>query len=127
TAGTLQPLLGDGRGGFRVGPEYPAGLNPLDIAVGDFDRDGHLDCAIANHETTGVSILVGDGRGAFSPAIGSPVFSGSRPHVHSVAAADLNGDGNLDLVMESADTDAVQVVYGDGRARFTSPPPFFLP
>jgi hypothetical protein len=124
--GTLQPLFGDGRGGFRAGPAYPAGSNPLDIAVGDFDRDGHLDCAIANHETSDVSVLVGDGRGAFSPAIGSPVFSGSRPHVHSVTAADLNGDGILDLAMESADTDTVQVVYGDGRARFGSPAPFFV-
>src|SRR5262245_7086244 len=83
--GSLQPLLGDGRGSLSPGPRYPAGANPLDIAVGDFDRNGQLDCAIANHDTSGVTVMLGDGAGGFAPGIGSPFFSGSRPHVHSVA------------------------------------------
>ncbi len=126
--GELTVLLGDGRGGFRPAPgsPYPAGPHPLDIAVGDFNGDGRPDAAIANHETSDITILLGDGAGGFAPAIGSPVFSGSRPHVHSVSAADLTGDGNLDLVVESADTDSVQVLAGDGRGRFASPAPYFV-
>ena len=128
TVGELTVLLGDGRGNFRPSPEspYPAGPHPLDIAVGDFNRDGRPDAAIANHETSDITVLLGDGRGGFAPAIGSPVFSGSRPHVHSVSAADLTGDGNLDLVVESADTDSVQVLHGDERGRFASPVPYFV-
>ena len=128
TDGTLLTLLGDGRGGFRPspGPASSAGPNPLDIAVGDFNRDSRLDCAVANHETSTVTVLLGDGAGAFAPAIGSPFFSGNRPHVHSVAAADLNGDAFLDVVSESADTDTVQVIFGDGTGRFSSPAPYFV-
>jgi hypothetical protein len=128
TDGTLTSLLGDGRGAIRpaAGSPFPAGVNPLDIAVGDFDGDGRLDCAIANHETSFITVLLGDKTGGFAPAIGSPVFSGSRPHVHSVAAADLNGDGILDLVAESADTDTVEVLVGDGLGHFSSPAPFFV-
>ena len=125
--GDVSVLLGDGRGGFQPSSSlFPAGPNPLDIAVGDFNRDTRLDLAIANHDTSVVTVLLGDGSGAFAPAIGSPFFTGSRPHVHSVATADLNGDGLLDLVMESADTDSVQVLYGDGRGMFSSPAPFFV-
>ena len=128
TEGTLLVLLGDGAGGFRPASGSPstAGPNPLDIAVGDFNRDGRLDVAIANHDTSGVTVLLGGASAAFTPAIGSPFFTGSRPHVHSVAAADLTGDGNLDLVAESADTDSVQVLVGDGHGSFSSPAPYFV-
>src|SRR5947199_357438 len=55
-----------------------------------------------------------------SPAAPAPAIS------DSVAAADLTGDGNLDLVAESADTDSVQVLVGDGHGNFSSPLPYFV-
>ena len=126
--GSLTVLLGDGRGGFTpsAGSPFSSGQQPLDFATGDFNRDGRLDVAIANHDTSAVTVLLGDGRGAFAPALASPFFTGCRPHVHSVAAGDLNADGLLDLVVESADTDSVQVIYGDGAGGFSSPAPFFV-
>ena len=50
-------LLGDGKGGFSKakGSPFPAGHNPNDIAVGDFNRDGKLDLAFANHEAAGTA------------------------------------------------------------------------
>ena len=63
-------LLGDGKGGFAPTPgsPIPAGDSPNDLAAGDFNRDGHLDLAIANHETQHLTVLLGDGRGRFEPA-----------------------------------------------------------
>jgi hypothetical protein len=126
--GTLTVLLGNGRGGVSAsaGSPFPAGPHPLDLAAADFNADGRMDVAVANHETSSVTVLLGDGRGGFAPAPGSPFFTGSRPHVHSVAAADLNGDTAIDLIVESADTDSVHVLYGDGRGGFSSPAPFFV-
>ncbi len=66
-------------------------------------------------------MLLGDGRGGFAPAPGSPVPVLSRPHTHGVAAGDFNNDGKLDLVTESWEEDKVTVVFGDGRGRFASP------
>lgn len=127
--GEASVLLGDGRGGFRLAPgsPFPAGPMPTDFALGDFDQDGRTDLAVANHETSFATVLLGDGSGRFVPSPRSPFFTGSRPHVHSVAAGDLTGDGTLDLVVESADTDSVQVVAGDGRGGFSAPVPYAVP
>jgi FG-GAP-like repeat len=120
-------LLGDGKGGFSQakGSPFPAGHDPNDIAVGDFNRDGKLDLAFANHEEKYLTLLLGDGRGGFTPAPNSPFAVEVKPHTHGVAAGDLNGDGNLDLVTDSWGTDQVEVLFGDGRGAFTAPGSFF--
>lgn len=120
-------LLGDGRGGFSQakGSPFPAGRNPNDIAVGDFNRDGKLDLAFANHEEKYLTLLLGDGRGGFAPAPRSPFAVEVKPHTHGVAAADLNGDESLDLVTDSWGTDQVEVLFGDGKGGFKTPGSFF--
>lgn len=116
-------LLGDGNGGFSParGSPFPAGPSPNDIVVGDFNRDGHLDLAFANHETQHLTVLLGDGRGGFSPAPSSPFTVTVRPHVHGIAAGDFNGDGNLDLVTDSWAEDRLEILFGDGKGSFRMP------
>jgi hypothetical protein len=120
-------LLGDGKGGFiqAKGSPFPAGHAPNDIAIGDFNRDGRLDLAFANHEQKYLTVLLGDGQGGFTPAPNSPFAVEVKPHTHGVASADLNGDGNLDLVTDSWQTDQVEVLFGDGRGNFRMPGLFF--
>src|SRR5216683_4360249 len=50
---------------FAPAVNYPVGNNPLSVAVGDFDRDGTLDLAVADHNDQNVSILLGNGDGTF--------------------------------------------------------------
>jgi hypothetical protein len=67
-----------------------------DVAVEDFDRDGHKDLALAGH-AAGVAVLLSRGRGKWElmkeglPPPGS--FS-----TRTLAAGDLDGDGWPDLV-----------------------------
>ena len=115
-------LLGDGKGGFAEakGSPFPAGHDPNDIAIGDFNRDGKLDLAFANHEQKYLTVLLGDGQGGLTPAPNSPFAVEVRPHTHGVASGDLNGDGNLDLVTESWGNDQVAVLFGDGKGSFNT-------
>ena len=116
-------LLGDGAGGFRpaVGSPFAAGHNPSDIAVGDVNNDGSLDLAFANHDTSYLTVLTGDGKGSFSPAPGSPFTVQSKPHPHGIAMADFNGDGKPDLATDDWQNNQVTVVFNDGKGGFISP------
>src|ERR1017187_4059653 len=73
--GTVTILLNDGGGRFHQAPGSPfsAGSQPNDFAVADFNHDGNRDLAIVNTQTPFISIFLGDGRGGFHPAPGSPI------------------------------------------------------
>src|ERR1700674_1283537 len=120
-------LLGDGKGHFFAAPgsPFPVGHLPNDIAIGDFNGDGHLDLAIPNHQTPYVTILLGDGKGGFRPAPYSPFSTQSRPHPHGIVAADFNGDGKLDVVTDSWGDNRVLLLLGDGTGNLITPGQFF--
>src|ERR1017187_1516271 len=67
-------LLGAGTGRFTAAPSspFPAGSQPISVAVGDFNGDGKLDVAIANYNSNNVTVLLGDGAGGCTAAPGSP-------------------------------------------------------
>jgi len=117
-------LLGDGTGNFTLTSYAGTGYGPGQMAVGDFNGDGKLDIAVANscgndsscQSTIGsVSILLGDGTGNFSPA-SSPAV-GDWPT--SVAAADFNGDGILDLAVANKHDNTASILLGDGTGNFS--------
>lgn len=119
-SGTLTLLLNRGNGELQP-QSFPAGKSPNDLALGDFNGDGHPDVAIANHDSDYVSLLLGDGTGRLSPAPSSPFRVRSDPHPHGVAAGDFDGDGALDVVIESWAEDRVTVLFGTGRGAFETP------
>lgn len=126
-------LLGQGEGRFRAAPGDPIRLAdaPTELALADLDGDGKLDLAIGNHDSYGVTLLLGDGSGGFARAPNSPLVmkQGKDPHTHGLEAGDLNGDGKIDLVtFTSQPDDDASVMLGDGRGGFAPAPgsPFAL-
>jgi VCBS repeat protein len=98
-------FLGDGKGKWRRWNEAtfpPIPFDYGDVAVADFNKDGHPDLAISSH-LRGITVVVGDGKGNFTPWSqgiefqasdqDTPVFS-SR----AIAAVDWNGDGRPDIL-----------------------------
>ncbi len=101
-AGAVSVLANSGNGGFAANLDSPAGMSPMGFVAGDFNRDGKLDLAVSNDAPNGVqgklTILLGDGKGGFHA--GAALDAGFHPV--QVAAADVNGDGKLDLVAAAA-------------------------
>src|SRR5206468_9856227 len=54
--------------GYAPRVDYATGANASQMAIGDVNRDGRLDLAVANNTTPGkVSVLLGNGAGGFGP------------------------------------------------------------
>jgi len=89
-----------------------------DLSAADIDNDGDSDLVlIARPDGSTPPILaamLNDGFGSFA----DPIFVGGRViDLGSVAAADIDGDGNLDAVATRGNTTALWL--GDGTGNFT--------
>jgi hypothetical protein len=105
--------LGDGTGNFtKAGGGVHAPVGTGYPAIADFNGDGNLDVAVNGIDFYGkdtVKVYLGDGKGNFPNNVSYPVeFAGD-----SILAADVNGDGRIDLV-----TNGVSVLLGNGNGTF---------
>jgi hypothetical protein len=90
------------------------------VAVADVDGDGHLDLALAEDTAATTRLLVrrGNGRGDF--AAPEPVASWPNLYDNAVrdwtplVAADLDGDGAIDLAVAIPEAERLGVVWGRG-------------
>jgi hypothetical protein len=101
---------------FKEHAMYDVGTRPRTAALGDFNRDGRLDLAVANNQSDDLTILLGKGDGTFLSA--ALVAVGRSPL--AVAAGDLNGDGTDDLVVVLR-FDHLLVFLGHGDGTFSKP------
>ena len=110
-------LLGNGDGTFELAGEYFAGEFSQSLTVGDFNGDHKLDLAVTNGSGNQIYIFLGNGDGTFD---GLPPFFADGPG--AIEAADMNGDGNLDLVFLTAaapfPANSATVLFGNGDGTF---------
>ena len=111
---------------FQLANVLPVRNGPFALATGDLDRDGHLDLVVGDTafpDNARVELLLGNGDGTLQPA--SSRQSGFQST--SVAIADMNGDGNLDVVLGTAPANgtgpdrSLWMLLGDGHGELGDP------
>jgi hypothetical protein len=114
--GSLQVLLGNGRGGLSAGSSVSVPGTLQSAVAADFNRDGVLDVAASNYTGDSVNVFLGDGHGGLASAAGSPWSVGSS--TASLAAGDFNRDGQVDLAVAGYGAGNVIVLLGNGQGGF---------
>ena len=117
-------LLGDGTGEFSSPSTQIEVLSGKASTIGDFNGDGNFDLVIERNSYNSysadlqTSVLFGTGEGEFS---GSRDVNVENPKLF--ASADIDGDGNLDLLAVTSEADpnasflfqdSLEVFLGDG-------------
>lgn len=100
---------------FAPAIDFPAGVDPQAVIAADFNNDGRLDLVTSNPVDNGLRVLLGDGQGGFGAAATFPANVTAGADRASLATADFNGDGNLDVASVQHYQDAELYNHGDVR------------
>jgi len=117
-----EELSQPGSSGFLARKLITVGLQPSDVALGEFNGDGRPDLAVANQGSNTVSIALGTAGGGFGPTVNFP--TGTKPV--RIAAGDVNNDGKQDLVTANLGTGTagdLSLLLGNGDGTFQLPVP----
>jgi|GEM_PF-435930 len=100
---------------FAAKVDFPTGLTPWSVAIGDVDGDGKPDLAVANDGSNTVSVFRNTGTSgsvSFAAEVDFPTGSGPL----SVAIGDVDGDGKPDLAVANWSSNTVSVFRNTGTS-----------
>lgn len=120
TNDVLHLVTQQSQGGFHVSAHGSSGGH-ADVLLRDVNGDNDPDLIVASGATNvrnGNDIVIRPGRrgASFGPA--SRYFAGAT--VGSIAAADMNGDGNIDIVAANKHSDDIRWFQGVGDGTFST-------
>lgn len=118
-------LLNNGSADFAAAAGSPesAGDGPNGIVAANLDGDADVDLATANRFSGDVSVMLNNGSGDFAAAASSPEMAGDNSR--TIVAADLGGDGSIDLATGNAGAgivDNVSILLNNGSGDFAAAP-----
>jgi len=118
----VEVFLGNGDGTFKTPITLTTPANPTAVVIADFNNDGKPDiaviCGAINANNDEIAVLLGNGDGTFTSA-GTLTISSDINGSAALAAADFNGDGNIDLALINY-YGYSGIFYGNGNGTFTS-------
>jgi hypothetical protein len=113
----VRVLLGTGGGKFLARADYQANEFLGAAAVGDLNRDGNPDLVLGEGYGS-VGVLLGKGDGTFLAEVDYHVDYPPGSPLSSLALADVNGDGRLDVVVGGP---GLAVFLGEGDGTLIAP------
>ena len=122
--GNVAVLRNDGKGALTPVVFLKSGAS-VDIYPGagvrvllkDVDHDHNPDILIADYGNSELTVLRGNKLGYFTRI---PGFFPTCANPSGLTAADLNDDGNVDVVVTCAGSNTLGVMLGDGRGNFVN-------
>ncbi|MGO9256799.1 MAG: FG-GAP repeat domain-containing protein [Bryobacteraceae bacterium] len=110
--------LAAGLRSFDAVPLESVSETTANVSIGDLNGDGKLDLVLAKgrHWPLPDVVLFGDGKGHFTPG---PPLPNKPDRSYSAPLADLDGDGDLDIVISNDRPDPKIILLNDGHGRFT--------
>jgi hypothetical protein len=111
----ISVLLGNGDGTFQAPSDNSSFPDAVWLALADFNNDHNLDVVAVEYSGASYSlgVLLGNGNGTLQDSITTPLEYVPA----SVAAGDMNHDGNMDAVVGN-DLGGATVFLGDGNGSF---------
>jgi len=116
----LELRLNDTFGGFDEATAYESNWGSLGPEVADLNGDGDLDVIAVNSHV--IRVLLGRGDGTFDGPVDAGLGLGVGVLSESIAIADVDEDGNVDLLGATADGSRILVASGHGDGTFANPP-----
>lgn len=105
---------------FATKVDFTVGAAPSGVSLSDVDGDGYLDLLTSNQSNSTVSVLLNTSPVTNTVSFASKVdFAvGARPG--NIVAADIDGDGRLDLLTANSGASTVSVLRNTGTAAGTA-------
>jgi hypothetical protein len=109
---------------FANAPNSPLQITePFGLAIADFNQDGKPDLAVTGD--VGLYVMLNNGNGTFTSALGSPVSIPSPPYddlasprVAALTVGDFNNSGHPGLAVAEFQNAAAVILLGDGNGTF---------
>lgn len=104
---------------FSATNTVSTGTTPVSVIAADVNGDGKPDLISANFAASTIEVFTNNGGGIFgSNGVYAAGPAGASPYF--VAAADVNGDGKIDLVTANYATNTLTVFTNNGKGVFGS-------
>ena len=112
----LSVILGNGDATFQAATNYALGGEGRAVAVGDLNNDGKIDL-IGGDSSSIVRVFLGNGDGTFGAGV---TYTDGGINRQAMVVADMDGDGNNDVLVGNRDSADFSVFRGHGNGTLSA-------